>query len=65
MIRRSVGVNVGANGESLLVRVGCSELGGLVGVGEVVMLDIMASWDDNGCQARETPSSSLGTGSAQ
>jgi hypothetical protein len=39
-----------ANGECVLVRVGCSELGALVGMGEAVMLDIMALADDNGWQ---------------
>jgi hypothetical protein len=39
-----------ASGEGVLVRVGGSEWSGLVGVGEVVMLDIMALVDDNGCQ---------------
>jgi hypothetical protein len=42
---------VAATGEGVLVRVGCGELSGLVGVGEVVMLDIMAERYDNGCQA--------------
>ena len=36
-----------ANGECMYVRFGCSELTGLVGVGEAVMLGIMASQDDN------------------
>jgi hypothetical protein len=43
-----------AIGECVLVRAGYSEGGALVGVGEVVMLDIMALRDDNGWQAGVT-----------
>ena len=47
-----------AIGECVLVRAGYSEGGALAGVGEVVMLDIMAERDDNGWQAGVTPAPS-------
>ena len=53
-----MGVKIAANGECVLASVGCSELSALVGVGEVVMLDIMAERDDNGWQAGVTPAPS-------
>jgi len=46
------------NGECMFVKFGCSGLIALVGVGEEVMLDIMAERDDNGWQAGVTPAPS-------
>ena len=46
------------NGECMFVKFGCSGQIALVGVGEVVMLDIMAERDDNGWQAGVTPAPS-------
>ena len=42
VIRRSAGVKMAANGESILVGVRCRGVNALVGVSEAVMLDIVA-----------------------